>query len=279
MLSTIAGSMITVSGVTFSITIAAVAQASAQYTPRVLRTFMGDRANHAVLGAYIGIFAYCLIVLRTIRGGSEGVFVPAAAALGGFLFALTGAGVLVYFIVHISESLQTASILDRVRRETDAAVDRLVPEPLGAAEVGALAGAAWRPVAGGCPGYVQAVDDGRRLAFARERGAVVRMLAGVGDFAVAGAPLAAVTGRDRGGGGLEQLDELADCYAVRPYRVVAQDAAFGAQDAAFGVQQLVDVALKALSPGVNDTTTAVTCVDHLTAVLARVAARHMPDLV
>ena len=75
-LSTIAGSMITVAGVTFSITIAALALASAQYTPRVLRTFMADRANQLVLGVFVGIFAYCLVVLRTIRGGDEGALFP-----------------------------------------------------------------------------------------------------------------------------------------------------------------------------------------------------------
>jgi uncharacterized membrane protein len=96
MLSTIAGSVITVAGVTFSLTIAALVQASSQYTPRVLRTFMGDRPSQVVLGTFVGIFAYCLVVLRTIRGGDEGAFVPPFAVLGGFLLALVGVGVLVF---------------------------------------------------------------------------------------------------------------------------------------------------------------------------------------
>ncbi|MDQ6926409.1 MAG: DUF2254 domain-containing protein, partial [Candidatus Eremiobacteraeota bacterium] len=131
MLSTIAGSMITVAGVTFSITIAAVAQTSVQYTPRVLRTFMSDLANQVVLGMFVGIFAYCLVVLRTIRAGNEGSFVPPEAVLGGFVLALLGVGMLIYFIVHITQSLQAASILDRVRHDTETAIDRLFPRGFG----------------------------------------------------------------------------------------------------------------------------------------------------
>ena len=289
MLSTIASSMITVAGVTFSITIAAVAQTSAQYTPRVLRTFMGDRANQAVLGTFVGIFAYCLVVLRTIRSGNEGSFVPPTAVLGGFLFALVGVGVLVYFIVHITQSLQAASILNRVSHETVEAVDRLFPARLGtpAAEVddstrptlAALRSARWHLVCSDESGYIEGIDDDGLLTFARERGLVVRMELGVGDFAVAGAPLAAVTPVDpdaqaqRGANTDEDKsveDALNALYSVSAYRTVAQDAAFG-------ILQIVDVALKGLSPGINDTTTAVTCVGHLTAVLAAVAQRHIPD--
>ncbi|MEO8878767.1 MAG: DUF2254 domain-containing protein, partial [Gemmatimonadaceae bacterium] len=199
MLSTIAGSMITVAGVTFSITIAAVAQTSAQYTPRVLRTFMSDRANQTVLGSFVGIFAYCLVVLRTIRGGDEGAFVPPTAVLGGFLLALVGVAVLVYFIVHITQSLQAESILNRVRNETERAIDRLFPVIFGEAANGGVAAAppgtprgAWRPVLARQSGYVEHIDEEVLLAFACERNLVVEMLRGVGDFAVADTPLARV---------------------------------------------------------------------------------------
>lgn len=294
MLSTIASSMITVAGVTFSITIAAVAQTAAQYTPRVLRTFMRDRANQAVLGTFVGVFAYCLVVLRTIRGGDEGAFVPAAAVLGGFVLALLGVGVLIFFIVHISQLLQASSILDRVRRETEDAVDRLFPADLGESGTRAAGGAPggtapggtadpargpWRALGARTSGYVQSVDEDGLLAFARTRGAVVRMALGVGEFAVEGTPLAAIApagappGRP-GGAGDAQGDEhaLNALYVLSPYRTVTQDAAFG-------ILQVVDIALKALSPGINDTTTAVTCVDHLAAVLARIARRQLPAAV
>lgn len=288
MLSTIAGSMITVAGVTFSITIAAVAQTSAQYTPRVLRTFMSDRANQTVLGSFLGIFAYCLVVLRTIRGGDEGAFVPPTAVLGGFLLALVGVAVLVFFIVHITQSLQVESILNRVRSETERAIDRLFPEQLGDAADGGVGEAprpttrgAWRPVLTCRSGYVTDIDEEGLLAVACDRELVVEMLCGVGDFAVAGTSLARVAtstaagtnpvAPDEGKADDESIEHaLNNLYAISPVRSVKQDAAFG-------IVQLVDIATKALGSAQNDTTTAVACMDHLTAVLAHAALRCMPE--
>ena len=123
MLSAIASSMITVAGVTFSITIVAVTQASTQYSPRILRNFMRDRANQAVLGIFVGIFAYCLVVLRTIRGSDEVTFVPSVAVVTGILMALLGIAVLIFFIHHIATTLQAGEIIARIARETSATVD------------------------------------------------------------------------------------------------------------------------------------------------------------
>ena len=106
MLSAIATSMITVAGVAFSITIVALAQTSTQYSSRILRKFMGDRTNQLVLGVFVAIYAYCLIVLRTIRSGDEGGFVPSLAVLMAIVLAFVGIGVLIYFIHHIARSLQ-----------------------------------------------------------------------------------------------------------------------------------------------------------------------------
>ena len=92
MLSAIATSMITVAGVTFSITIVAITQASNQFTPRILRNFMRDRANQFVLGVFAGVFAYCLVVLRTVRGGEE-AFIPSLSINVGLLIALAGVAV------------------------------------------------------------------------------------------------------------------------------------------------------------------------------------------
>jgi len=109
LLTAVASSMITVAGVVFSITIVALSLTSSQYTSRVLRNFMRDRINQVVLGVFVGIFAYCLVVLRTIRGGDEGAFVPSFAVLGGLLLAFVGIGFLIYFIHHIALSIQASS--------------------------------------------------------------------------------------------------------------------------------------------------------------------------
>lgn len=92
MMSTIAGSMMTVVGVSFSMILVVLALASSQYTSRILRNFMRSRATQIVLGIFAGIFTSCLIVLRTIRSGNEGTFVPNLAVFFGFLMALIGVG-------------------------------------------------------------------------------------------------------------------------------------------------------------------------------------------
>lgn len=281
MLSAIAGSMITVAGVTFSITIVAVTQASSQYTPRILRNFMRDRANQLVLGAFVGIFAYCLVVLRTIRGVDERAFVPSIAVLGGVVLAIVGIAVLIFFVHHIASTLQASGIIERVTRETVAEVDRLFPREIGSdaaadpfiAPPPVPGGARWRPVRALSTGYVQGVDIDRLVRLAVKHRCTVRMERGVGDFVIEGTPIASVAAaRDDtavASAGDEDTDcEVSNAFALSSYRAVEQDPAFG-------VRQIVDIALKALSPGVNDTTTASTCVDYLGAILVRIANRHI----
>ena len=110
MLTAIASSMITVAGVAFSVTIVTLSLASTQYTPRILRNFMRDRANQYVLGVFVGIYAYCLIVLRTIRGqdGAAESFVPLLAVFFAVLLALLSIGCLIFFIHHVAASIQAS---------------------------------------------------------------------------------------------------------------------------------------------------------------------------
>ncbi len=274
LLTAVASSMITVEGVVFSITIVALSLTSSQYTSRVLRNFMRDRVNQVVLGVFVGIFAYCLVVLRTIRGGDEGEFVPPLAVLAGLILAFVGIAFLIYFIHHISMSIQASNIISAAAQETIAAVDHLFPEVLGedadedahGASLTALALQAWSPVPARETGYIESIDEDALLAVARQRGTILRMERGVGEFVVQGSPLISVAGL----GGLddESTAELNKVYTVSHQRTVEQDAAFG-------LRQIVDIALKALSPGINDTTTAVMCVDYLAAILVRLASRRM----
>jgi uncharacterized membrane protein len=282
LLATIAGSMMTVMGVTFSMTLVALALASSQYTSRILRNFMRSRVTQGTLGIFSGIFAYCLIVLRTIRSGvGEAVFVPGVALFFAFVLALGGVGVLIYFIHHIASSIQASSIIASVAEETIAAIDRLFPAKLGHAPDNDLDQAPqslaeqsldqriWHPMPAKTDGYIQDVDTAALLRLARDKKAVVRMERGVGEFIVQDTALAALALEnppDR-----ETIAALNASYSISSHRTVDQDPAFG-------VRQIVDMALKALSPGVNDTSTAVMCVDYLTAILARLAAREFPAL-
>lgn len=275
MLSTIAGSMMTVVGVTFSMTLVTLALVSSQFTSRILRNFMRDRVTQAVLGIFAGIFAYCLIVLRTIRGADEGAFVPNLAVAFGVVLALGGIGVLIFFIHHIASSIQASSIIASIAAETMAAVDRLFPQALGqgppeqdeAREPRSPPECNWQSIAAEKDGYIQSVDNEALLQLAREHRTVVRMERGVGEFVVHGTPLASLA--LQAAPGEEVVNALRAAYGIARYRTVEQDCAFG-------IGQIVDMALRALSPGINDTTTAVMCVDYLSAILARLASRPIP---
>jgi len=276
MLSTIAGSMMSVVGVTFSMTLVALAMASSQYTSRILRNFMSSRATQVVLGIFAGIFTYCLIVLRTIRGGDEGAFVPNLAVFFGFVLAVGGVGVLIFFIHHVASSIQASSIIASVTDETIQAIDRLCPKQLGHGPTEAdddpsarpLTGRKWQAVPATTSGYIQSVDNAALLRLAREQKTVVRMELGIGEFVVQNTPLVSLTLETPPDS--ETMVELQAAFSLSRYRTVEQDVAFG-------IRQIVDIALKALSPGINDTTTAVTCVDYLTTILARLAPQQIPS--
>ena len=130
-LSTVAGSMMTITSVTFSITIVALQLASSQFGPRLLRNFMRDRGNQVSLGTFIATFAYCLLVLRTVNGTEDQQFVPHISVTVGLLLALTSLGVLIYFIHHAAASIQAENVITTVSRDLDQAIARLYPECLG----------------------------------------------------------------------------------------------------------------------------------------------------
>jgi len=275
MMSTIAGSMMSVVGVTFSMILVVLALASSQYTSRILRNFMRSRITQVVLGIFAGIFTYCLIVLRTIRGGEEGAFIPSLAVFFGFVLALGGVGALMFFLHHIASSIQASSIIAAVAEQTIAAIDRLFPEKLGQGpdeddddQMLRPAERIWRAVPAPQSGYIQNVNDTALLSLARERKTIVLMEHGIGEFVVQNTTLASLALEDQPD--QETIAALQATFSIGRHRTVEQDAAFG-------IRQIVDVALKALSPGINDTTTAVMCVDYLTTILARTAPRQIPS--
>lgn len=273
MLTAIATSMATVAGVVFSVTIVALSLTASQYSPRVLRNFMSDRPTQVVLGAFVAVFGYCLVVLRTIRGQDEGAFVPSLAVLGGVLMAFVGVGLLIYFIHHVASAIQVTYIVARIAGDTAASIDRLFPQQVGedaaqhdeAAPLPQQLPAAWRDLPAPASGYLVGIDGERLLEWAARHGAVLRVLPRVGDFVVCGQPLLQIGLPVPGG---LDADELLGALSLDNERNVDQDAPFG-------LQQLVDVALKALSPSMHDPTTATLCIDHLGALLLRLAGRRI----
>ena len=276
-LSTIAGSMITIAGVVFSMTLVALSLASSQLGPRLLRNFMRDTSNQVVIGTFVATFIYCLLVLRTIRRDDETAFVPHIAVTVGVLLALFSIAVLIYFIHHVAVSIQTDEVVARVARELFEGIERLFPTQIGRgsdpasppAPMAALApgfnGEAV-PVAAAEDGYVQIVDAHALMALAVESDAVIRLQVRPGDYVIRGQTLALVAPAGD------------DALAARLNRAfVLGNQRTSGQDPEFAILQLVEIALRALSPGINDPFTAVTCVDRLASALCRLARREMPS--
>ena len=274
-LSTIAGSMITVAGVVFSITIVALSLASSQFGPRLLGSFMRDTGNQVVLGIFISTFFYCLLILRTIRSGDETSFVPHLSVAVGVLLAICSLAVLIYFIHHVSESIQVSTIISRVDLDLSKVVDRLFPERLG--EGGApvemdtaalLQDRICQPVCTSRAGYVQAIDQDSLLKICTQQDLVVRLLASPGDYAVAEQQVAEVFRHKPCPG--NELKKIARCFLLGKERTLEHDMLFP-------VNQLVEIALRALSPSVNDPFTASACLNRLTNGLCDLAGRSYPS--
>ena len=277
-LSTIAGSMITVAGVTFSITIVALTLASQQFGPRLLRNFLRDLGNQVVLGTFVSTFLYCLLVLRTVRGSDDAEFVPHVAVTVGVALAMVSLGVLIFFIHHVATSIQASRIIANVADDLEAGIDRIFPDTAG--EEGARAKApdasAIRQDAGGgarlvtatTAGYVQAIDADRLVSVARKHDLVVRVMARPGSFVRTGGVLLTVTRTSAPAQPHEK--SLRDTFIIGNDRT-------GTQDVTFFVDQLVGLAVRALSPGINDPGTARLCIDRLEHALCHLAGRHIPS--
>ena len=302
LLTAVASSMITVAGVIFSITIVVLSLASNQYSPRILRNFMRDRYNQAVLGTFLGIFAYCLIVVRTIRSGDD-PYVPSLAVLVSVVLALVAVGVLIGFIHHIIASIQAGRIIAEAASETLGAIDHIFPEPMGeplseseqeAAKLVRFFGeTSWLQVPSLQSGYVSRVDGDALVDIAEKYGAVLRMDYAPGDFCVEGMPIISLAAVNKNYRSMSESENRQAIFEKIDKDVIGDEAKLGriadevnsryqmgrnrtvGQDVGFGIQQIVDIALKALSPGVNESTTAINCLHSLTLINSRLAARQI----
>jgi uncharacterized membrane protein len=275
-LSTIAASMITVAGVTFSITIVALTLASQQFGPRLLRNFLRDVGNQVVLGTFVSTFLYCLLVLRTVRGSDDAEFVPHLAVTVGVALAMLSLGVLIFFIHHVATSIQASRIIANVADDLEGAIDRLFPETIGedatsadgprasAEAPGRVHGA--RAVIARTTGYVQAIDADGLMNIAREHDLVVRVHATPGSFVRKGSVLLTVPP------GPGHLDDK----SFHDVFIIGSDRS-GTQDVTFFIDQLVELAVRALSPGINDPGTARLCIDRLEQALCHLGGRRIPS--
>lgn len=270
-LTAIAGSLITVTGVVFSITIVALQLASSQFTPRLLRNFMSDRGNQLVLGVFIGTFTYTLLILRTVRspiGEETPVFLPAASVTMAVALALVSMGFLIFYIDHIASWIEASSIVDRVAGETLEIIRKVLPlteEDVQHAAERELPDAEPGYVLAHRSGYVQLLNTDRIYEIADGDGITIRIEAPVGHFVLEAGALASIWPKRA------MTDELAS--VVREAFVIGHRRTL-TQDVELGVVQLSDIAVKALSPGINDPTTAVMCLERLGEVVSEIGRRH-----
>lgn len=282
-LTTIAAAVITVVGVVFSITILALTLASTQFGPRMLRNFISDRGTQLTLGTFVATFVFCVLALGSVAQDPSGPFVPHISVTVALALLLVDLGVLIYFIHHVAKSIQLTEVVHRIARDLDTAIDDLCKHNPSASGAGQPAGravatraldAALRDLDTGTAevlaersGYLQAFDYEDLMRTATDQGAVVRLEHRPGHFAVRGRPLAVVWPRSAAAAVAQTLERG---HVVGPHRTLQQDVQFA-------IDQLVEISLRALSPAVNDTFTALTCIDWLGDGLCKITSVGLPD--
>jgi uncharacterized membrane protein len=276
-LTTVAGAMLAVAGTVFSITLVALTLASSQFGPRLLRNFMHDRINQVVLGAYIATFIYCLLVLRTVKSDSELDFIPNLSILFAIVVAVANIFLLIIFIHHISMSIQADYVISDSYKILNKNIDKLFPAIDEKPNSQQLANRSQemlnvRIVADGVKshddGYIQMIDYEKILELGRKHDLFVSIKNLAGDFVVKEQTLAMVHSR-----------KSADRYLLDQIRhnIIIGGERTPLQDVEFAIHQMVEVAARALSPGINDPFTAITCIDKLTATLSHLTRARFPE--
>lgn len=272
-LSTIASSTITLAGVIFSITILALSFASSQYGPRLLRNFMRDRASQLVLGTFVSTYLYCLLILRTIGGGAGEPSVPHAAIAGALVLALVTTSVLIFFIHHVARAIQVSTIVSGVARDLDKLIEdyarTALEQPSGVGPPAPDRSRRRHPIGSRCDGYVQALSPESLIEAATDAKGIIEMHAAPGDFLSRGQGVATLY--------TEQTEVSEKTVTLLQDAVVLGTQRTNEQDIEFPVDQLAEIAVRALSPSMNDPFTAIMCIDRLGSALDQLAGFDWPE--
>lgn len=278
-LTTIAGAVMTVVGIVFSITITTLTLASTQFGPRMLRNFIRDRGTQLTLGTFVATFVYCILVLVSIGPEAHGDYVPHVSITMTFGLLLVDLAVLIYFIHHIATQIQLPEVIASIARDIAQAVDVQRaddwPEAIRPADARTMAelvatiektGSVMRTPKSG---YLQFIRHSKLVRIAEEADAVLRLPYRPGHFLVEGRMFGGVWPPEAADYVARHLERA---QVTGPHRTLTQDVAFG-------VDQLVEIAIRALSPAVNDTFTGMTCVDWLADCLCKIARVWAPSQV
>lgn len=276
LLSTIAASMITVAGVVFSITIVVLTLASTQFGPRLIGNFMGDRGNQLVLGTFIATFVYSVLVLHTVQDDEHGYFVPHLSVAVAVALALTSVAVLIYFIHHIAISIQAEQLVSRVGRELEHAILRIYPNTNSTATttpdmiqplLQQRDNLTNEGIESRHAGYLEAINYEKLVDSATDHDLLLEVVCRPGHFIQRGTALMRVqAGQPLSGARHRELQEAFILGALRTEE----------QDVEYSVRHLVEIALRALSPSLNDPFTAISCLDWLSNALRRLMQQPIP---
>jgi len=282
-LSAMAGAMIAVTGTVFSITIVTLSLASQQFGPRLLRRFMYDLTTQITLGFFLSTSCYCLLLLRVIEQHDDRIIVPHLSVLMAVALSVMSMAYLIIFIHHIAIMIQAPHVVAGVANDLTQAIDRLFPESIGEVPAYQDANVGTDPeemlddnfivIRSQHSGYIQAIDGDGMLSLAREHDLIIRLRPRPGNFVAIESHLADVWLAKEKNSDALPTDELA--------RLLNQSIIVGIrrtprQDVECAIDELVEVAVRALSPGINDPFTAINCIDHLGAALGRLATRSFP---
>lgn len=277
-LQTIASSMISVAAVSFSVIFVVLTLTSSQYGPRILQLFMRERSNHLVLGTFLASFSYCLVVLKLIGHGGTDYHIPQLAVLGAFVWALLSLAMLIYFLHAVADGIQAPRVISKVGRDLRRLTSQYtsthpddIPDREAIIRWLDQRRSDWTHTEARDGGYVQAVDRDALIQLACEQDVTIRMRCRAGDWLFANTPIADVYGLSaRDEQRCKRLRESIDECVVKGNQRTPID------DIEFAVLQLVEIAVRALSPGINDPYTAVNCIDELGEALGRIAAAPAP---
>lgn len=274
-LSTISGAMIGVAGTVFSVTLVALTLASSQFGPRLIRNFMYVRLNQVVLGTYISTYIYCLIVLNTIKDTEDYKFIPSLSILFAILFAVMNIVLLIIFIHRIAISIQADHVISEISASIGKEVKKLFPETLDDEPEEAILPDVEKEIAiygkqisipATQYGYMQYIDIDTLLKLATESKGLIKLNYRPGNYIVKGIDLGTLYYHDIEDDVLEKIQKQFILGSSRTSR----------QDIELSIHQMVEIAIRALSPGVNDPYTAISCIDNLTATLCYLSTKKFP---
>jgi uncharacterized membrane protein len=275
LLFTIAAAVIGIIGVVFSIIMVPLSIAATQFGPRLIRNFLRDTGTQVTLGTFTSTFIFCMLVLLHLSDEAE-LSLPQISVNVALLLGLTSFATLIYFINHVAVSIQAPVLVSRVSKELHTAIEHELPDNYHALRATVIPGnnseiifdskLVNTTVMALASGYVQARDDSRLLRIAAENNIVLQLLSQPGDFVVKKTPLAIIWPNVA----LEKLNNVINAaFILGSNRTLVQDVTFG-------INELVEVAIRALSPAINDPFTAMTCLDWLGSALCHISARSFP---